>query len=147
MSKILGVDLGTGFSAMSIYEGGEAKIIANAEGARTTPSIVAWTKDGERLVGQAAKRQAITNPKNTVYEVKRLIGRKYDEVLDDIKLLSYDVVKAPNGDCRIKIGDKEYSPEEVSSFILAKLKKDAEAYLGETVTDAIITVPAYFNNA
>ena len=147
MGKILGLDLGTGFSAMSIYEGGEAKIIANAEGARTTPSIVAWTKDGERLVGQAAKRQAVTNPKNTVYEVKRLIGRKYDEVVDDIKLLSYDVVKAPNGDCRVKIGDKEYSPEEISSFILAKLKKDAEAYLGETVTDAIITVPAYFNNS
>lgn len=146
MSKILAIDLGTGFSAMSIFEGGEAKIITNAEGARTTPSIVAWTKSGERLVGQAAKRQAVTNPKGTVYEVKRLIGRKYDEVLDDIKLLSYDVVKAPNGGCRIKVDGNEYSPEEVSSFILSKLKADAEAYLGEKVTDAIITVPAYFNN-
>ena len=147
MSKILGVDLGTGFSAMAILEGGESKIIPNAEGARTTPSIVAWTKTGERLVGQAAKRQAITNPKNTVYEVKRFIGRKFDEVQNDIKLVSYDVVRAANGDCRIKIEDKEYSPEEVSSFILAKLKKDAEAYLGETITDAIITVPAYFNDS
>ena len=144
--KILSIDLGTGNSAMAIYENGEAKIIPNAEGGRTTPSIIAWTKTGERLVGQAAKRQAVTNPKNTVYEVKRLIGRKFDEVQDDIKMLSYDVVKAPNGDCRIKIGDKEYSPEECSSFILAKLKKDAEAYLGETITDAIITVPAYFND-
>ena len=144
--KILSIDLGTGNSAMAIYENGEAKIIPNAEGGRTTPSIIAWTKTGERLVGQAAKRQAVTNPKNTVYEVKRLIGRKFDEVQNDIKMLSYDVVKAPNGDCRIKIGDKEYSPEECSSFILAKLKKDAEAYLGETITDAIITVPAYFND-
>ena len=145
-NKILAIDLGTGNSAMAIYENGEAKIIPNAEGGRTTPSIIAWTKTGERLVGQAAKRQAVTNPKNTVYEVKRLIGRKFDEVQNDIKMLSYDVVKAPNGDCRIKIGDKEYSPEECSSFILAKLKKDAEAYLGETITDAIITVPAYFND-
>ena len=145
-NKILAIDLGTGNSAMAIYENGEAKIIPNAEGGRTTPSIIAWTKTGERLVGQAAKRQAVTNPKNTVYEVKRLIGRKFDEVQNDIKMLSYDVVKAPNGDCRIKVGDKEYSPEECSSFILAKLKKDAEAYLGETITDAIITVPAYFND-
>jgi len=146
MSKILGIDLGTGNSAMAVFEGGEAKIIPNAEGGRTTPSIIAWTKTGERLVGQAAKRQAVTNSKNTVYEVKRLIGRKFDEVQNDIKMLSYDVTKAPNGDCRIKVGDKEYSPEECSSFILAKLKKDAEAYLGEEVTDAIITVPAYFND-
>lgn len=145
-SKILGVDLGTGNSAMAIFEGGEAKIIPNAEGGRTTPSIIGWTKSGERLVGQAAKRQAVTNPKGTVYEVKRLIGRKYDEVLDDIKMLSYDVVRAPNGDCRIKVEGKEYSPEECSSFILAKLKKDAEAYLGEEIKDAIITVPAYFND-
>ncbi len=145
-NKILGVDLGTGNSAMAVFEGGEAKIIPNAEGGRTTPSIIGWTKSGERLVGQAAKRQAVTNPKGTVYEVKRLIGRKYDEVLDDIKMLSYDVVKAPNGDCRIKVEGKEYSPEECSSFILAKLKKDAEAYLGEEIKDAIITVPAYFND-
>ena len=147
MSKILGIDLGTGFSAMAVMEAGSPKIITNSEGGRTTPSIVAWTKSGDRLVGQAAKRQAITNPKNTVYEIKRFIGRKYDEVLDDIKMVSYDVVKAPNGDCRVKIGDKEYSPEEVSSFILAKLKKDAEAYLGEKVEKAVITVPAYFNDS
>lgn len=146
-SKILAIDLGTGNSAMAIFEGGEAKIIPNSEGGRTTPSIIGWTKTGERLVGQAAKRQAVTNPKGTVYEVKRLIGRKYDEVLNDIKMLSYDVVKAPNGDCRIKVDGKEYSPEECSSFILAKLKKDAEAYLGEEVKDAIITVPAYFNDS
>ena len=146
-SKILAIDLGTGNSAMAIFEGGEAKIIPNSEGGRTTPSIIGWTKTGERLVGQAAKRQAVTNPKGTVYEVKRLIGRKYDEVINDIKMLSYDVIKAPNGDCRIKVDGKEYSPEECSSFILAKLKKDAEAYLGEEVKDAIITVPAYFNDS
>ena len=147
MSKVLGIDLGTGFSCMAVMEGGEPKVIVNAEGARTTPSIVAWTKSGERLVGQAAKRQAITNPKNTVYEIKRFIGRKYDDVLDDIKLVSYDVVKADNGDVRVKIGDKLYSPEEISSFILAKLKADAEAYLGEKITEAVITVPAYFNDS
>ena len=147
MNKVLGIDLGTGFSCMAIMEGGEPKVIVNAEGARTTPSIVAWTKNGDRLVGQAAKRQAITNPKNTVYEIKRFIGRKYDEVLDDIKLVSYDVVKADNGDIRVKINDKLYSPEEISSFILAKLKADAEAYLGEKITEAVITVPAYFNDS
>ena len=146
-NKILAIDLGTGNSAMAIFEGGEAKIIPNSEGGRTTPSIIGWTKTGERLVGQAAKRQAVTNPKGTIYEVKRLIGRKYDEVLDDIKMLSYDVVRAANGDCRIKVDGKEYSPEECSSFILAKLKKDAEAYLGEEIKDAIITVPAYFNDS
>ena len=147
MSKVLGIDLGTGFSCMAIMEGGEPKVIVNAEGARTTPSIVAWTKNGDRLVGQAAKRQAVTNPKNTVYEIKRFIGRKYDEVLDDIKLVSYDVVKADNGDIRVKINDKLYSPEEISSFILAKLKADAEAFLGEKITEAVITVPAYFNDS
>ena len=147
MNKILGIDSGTGFSCMAILEGGSPKIIPNSEGARTTPSIVAWTKTGERLVGQAAKRQAVTNPENTVYEIKRLIGRKYDEAIDDINKVSYKVVKAPNGDCRVKIGDKEYSPEEITSFILAKLKKDAEAYLGEKVDKAIITCPAYFNDS
>ena len=147
MSKVLGIDLGTGFSCMAIMEGGEPKVIVNAEGARTTPSIVAWTKTGDRLVGQAAKRQAVTNPKNTVYEIKRFIGRKYDEVLDDIKLVSYDVVKADNGDIRVKINDKLYSPEEISSFILSKLKADAEAYLGEKITEAVSTVPAYFNDS
>ena len=147
MSKVLGIDLGTGFSCMAIMEGGEPKVIVNAEGARTTPSIVAWTKSGDRLVGQAAKRQAVTNPKNTIYEIKRFIGRKYEEVLDDIKLVSYDVVKADNGDIRVKINDKLYSPEEISSFILSKLKADAEAYLGEKITEAVITVPAYFNDS
>ena len=147
MSKVLGIDLGTGFSCMAIMEGGEPKVIVNAEGARTTPSIVAWTKTGERLVGQAAKRQAITNPKNTVYEIKRFIGRKYDEVLDDIKLVPYEIVKADNGDIRVKIDGTLYSPEEISSFILAKLKADAEAYLGEKITEAVITVPAYFNDS
>lgn len=147
MSKVLGIDLGTGFSCMAFMEAGEPKVIVNAEGARTTPSIVAWTKNGDRLVGQAAKRQAVTNPKNTVYEIKRFIGRKYDEVLDDIKLVSYDVVKAGNGDIRVKIEDKLYSPEEISSFILAKLKADAEAFLGEKITEAVITVPAYFNDS
>lgn len=147
MAKVLGIDLGTGFSCMAVMEGGEPKVIVNAEGGRTTPSIVAWDAKGERLVGQAAKRQAVTNPKNTVYEIKRFIGRKYDDVLDDIKLVSYDVVKSPNGDCRIKIGDKLYSPEEISSFILQKLKADAEAYLGEKITEAVITVPAYFDDS
>ena len=147
MSKVLGIDLGTGFSCMAVMEGGKPKVIINAEGGRTTPSIVAWNSKGERLVGQAAKRQAITNPKNTVYEIKRFIGRKYKEVLDDIKLVSYEVVEAQNGDCRVKIGDKLYSPEEISSFILQKLKTDAEAYLGEKITEAVITVPAYFNDS
>lgn len=147
MSKILGIDLGTGFSAMSILEAGKPTIIPNAEGQRTTPSIVAWTKTGERLVGQAAKRQAVSNPRNTVYEVKRLIGRKFSEVQEEIRKLPYEVVSAPNGDCRIRIDGKEYSPEEISSFVLAKLKADAEAFLGEKVTEAIITVPAYFNDS
>lgn len=146
MSKIIGIDLGTGFSAMAYMEAGESKIIPNSEGQRTTPSIVAWTKTGERLVGQSAKRQAVTNPKNTVYEVKRLIGRKFSEVKDEVKNLSYEVVEGSNGDCRVKIGDKLYSPEEISSFILAKLKADAEAFLGEKVEKAVITVPAYFND-
>lgn len=147
MNKVLGIDLGTGFSCMSIIEGGESRIITNDEGQRTTASIVAWNKNGERLVGMPAKRQAVTNPANTVYEVKRLIGHKFDEVQDDIKKFPYKVVRAQNGDCRIKINDKEYSPEECSSFILAKLKADAEAYTGEKITKAIITCPAWFNDA
>lgn len=148
MSKyILGIDLGSTNSAFSIMEAGEAKIITNSEGARTTPSIVAITKDGQRLVGVAAKRQAVANPKNTIYTVKRLIGRKFAEIKDYIKLLPYEVVEASNGDCRVKIDGTEYSPEEVSAMILAKIKADAEAYLGETITDAVITVPAYFNDS
>ena len=147
MSKILGIDLGSTNSAFSIFEGGEAKIITNSEGARTTPSIVALTQDGQRLVGTVAKRQAVSNPKNTVYTVKRLIGRKFKEVADYIKLLPYEVVEASNGDCRIKLNGKEYSPEEVSSMILAKCKADAESFLGEKITEAVITVPAYFNDS
>src|SRR5574344_2024780 len=147
MSKhIIGIDLGTTTSEVSILEAGEPKIIINSEGQRITPSVVAFTKTGEILVGQSAKRQAVTNPKNTVYEVKRLMGRKFADVQDLIKTFPYEVVAAPNGDCRIKINDKLYSPEEISAMILGKLKKDAEAYLGEKVTDAIITCPAYFNN-
>lgn len=147
MSKIIGIDLGTGNSAMAVMENGTATIIPNAEGERTTPSIVAFTKTGERLVGQTAKRQAVTNPKNTVYAIKRFIGRKFSDVSEEIKKVPFEVVEAKNGDAHIKIDDKVYSPEEISSFILAKLKKDAEAYLGEPVTEAVITVPAYFNDA
>ena len=147
MSKTIGVDLGSTNSCCSIYEGGEPKIIINAEGGRTTPSVVAFTKDGEELVGAAAVRQAITNAKNTVTIVKRLIGRKFSEVKDYIKDLSYEVVEAPNGDCRIKIFDKLYSPEEISAKILSKIKRDAESYLGETCDKIVVTVPAYFSDS
>jgi len=149
MKKIIGIDLGTTNSCVSIMENGEAKVITNAEGGRTTPSIVAVTNSGERLVGQIAKRQAITNPQNTVFGVKRLIGRKYDsaEVQNDIKNLPYAIAKAANGDVRINMRNKQYSPAEISSFILADIKKSAEEYLGETITDAVITVPAYFNDS
>lgn len=147
MSKILAIDLGTGNSCMSVMENGKPTVITNAEGERTTPSFVAWNAAGERLVGSPAKRQAVSNPKKTVYEVKRFIGRKFDEVQKDISLVSYDVVRGENGDCRVQIDDRKYSPEEISSFILAKLKKDAEAYLGDTVSEAIITCPAYFNDS
>jgi molecular chaperone DnaK len=149
MSKIIGIDLGTTNSCVAIMEGGEPKVIANVEGSRTTPSVVSVTENNERLVGQVAKRQAITNPTNTVYAVKRLIGRKYDsrEVQDDIHILPYKIVKAPNGDAHIEIRGKEYSPAEISSMILTKMKQTAEEYLGEKVTDAVITVPAYFNDS
>jgi molecular chaperone DnaK len=149
MSKIIGIDLGTTNSCVAIMEAGEPKVITNAEGGRTTPSIVAVTDRGERLVGQIAKRQAITNPENTVFGIKRLIGRKYDsiEVQKDIKILPYKIEKAPNGDVRINLKGKHYSPAEISSFILANIKKSAEEYLGEKVTDAVITVPAYFNDS
>jgi molecular chaperone DnaK len=148
MSKIIGIDLGTTNSAMAVMEGGEPTIIPNAEGGRTTPSIVAVSKSGERLVGQAAKRQAVINYENTVFSVKRLIGRSYDdaEVQKDIKLFPYKIEKADHG-VKVKMGDKDYSPAEVSAMILQKLKADAEAYLGETVTEAVITVPAYFNDS
>ncbi|NLF23850.1 MAG: molecular chaperone DnaK [Lentisphaerae bacterium] len=147
MSKVLGIDLGTTNSCMSVMEGGQPVVIPNAEGARTTPSIVAFTKTGERLVGQAAKRQAVTNPKNTVYSIKRFMGRKYDEVAHEIDLVPYQVVKAANGDAHVKIGEKVYSPPEISAMVLQKLKADAEAYLGESIAQAVITVPAYFNDS
>ena len=149
MSKVVGIDLGTTFSVVAVMEGGEPVVIPNAEGARTTPSVVAVSKSGERLVGQIARRQAITNPDNTVYSVKRLMGRKTteDTIEHDKKFLAYKIDKAPNGDVSVLMGGKAYSPPEVSAMILQKLKADAEAYLGETVTDAVITVPAYFNDS
>ena len=149
MNKIIGIDLGTTNSCVSIMEAGEPKVITNTEGGRTTPSIVAVTDRGERLVGQIAKRQAITNPENTIFGIKRLIGRKYDsiEVQNDIKILPYKIEKAANGDVQINLKGKHYSPAEISSYILANIKKSAEEYLGEKVTDAVITVPAYFNDS
>jgi len=149
MGKVIGIDLGTTFSAVAVMEAGEPKVITNAEGGRITPSVVAISKTGERLVGQVAKRQAITNPDNTIFSIKRLMGRKFDEptVEYDRKLLPYKIVKAANGDAWVKMGDKEYSPPEISAMILQKLKTDAEAYLGEKVTEAVITVPAYFNDS
>ena len=149
MAKIVGIDLGTTNSVVAVMEGKEAKVLTNAEGSRTTPSIVAFTESGERLLGQVAKRQAITNPENTVYAVKRLIGRKYDtpEVKHDISICPYEIVKADNGDAHIQIRGKEYSPAEISAMVLQKMKQTAEDYLGEKVTDAVITVPAYFNDS
>ena len=147
MAKVLGIDLGTTNSCMAVMEGGEATVIPNAEGQRTTPSIVAFTKTGERLVGQAAKRQAVTNPKSTIYSIKRFMGRRYDEMEAERKMVPYDVVPAANGDAAVKVGDKTYSPQEISAMILQKLKTDAEAFLGEKITEAVITVPAYFNDA
>jgi molecular chaperone DnaK len=149
MSKVIGIDLGTTNSCVAIMEGGDSKVITNPEGGRTTPSIVAIAESGERLVGQIAKRQAITNPENTVFAVKRLIGRKFasPEAQSDVKVLPYKIEQADNGDIRIKIRGKHYSPAEISSFILANIKKTAEEYLGEKITDAVITVPAYFNDS
>ena len=150
MSKILGIDLGTTNSCMAVMEAGESTVLENSEGARTTPSVVAFTKDGERLIGQAAKRQAITNPKNTIFSAKRLIGRKYSELTDNEKQAPYKIVEASNGDAHIEIetgGEtKTFSPQELSAMILSKLKTDAEAKLGEKITQAVITVPAYFDN-
>jgi len=149
MSKVIGIDLGTTNSVVAIMEGKEAKVLPNAEGGRTTPSMVAFTESGERLVGQVAKRQAITNPENTIFAVKRLIGRKYDsrEVQGDVKILPYKIVKAPNSDANLQIRGRDYSPTEISAFILMKMKQTAEDYLGEKVTEAVITVPAYFNDS
>ncbi len=151
MAKILGIDLGTTNSCMAVMEGGEPSVLENSEGARTTPSIVAFTKSGERLVGQAAKRQAVTNPQNTVFSVKRFMGRKFEEVGEEAKRVPYKIVKAANGDAHIQVKSgnetKTFSPQEVSAMILAKLKSDAEAKLGEKITQAVITVPAYFNDS
>ena len=151
MAKILGIDLGTTNSCMSVMDGGEPVVLENSEGARTTPSVVAFTKSGERVVGQAAKRQAVTNPTNTIFSVKRFMGRKFDEVQNELHRVPYKVVKAANGDAHISVtvnGEtKTYSPPEISAMILAKLKSDAEAKLGETITQAVITVPAYFNDS
>jgi molecular chaperone DnaK len=147
MSKIIGIDLGTTNSCVAVMEGGDPVVIPNAEGNRTTPSVVAFSKSGERLVGQVAKRQSITNPTNTVYSIKRFMGRKYSEVSEEMKMVPFTVVQAGNGDCRVKAGGKEWSPPEISAMILGKLKEAAEAYLGEKVTRAVITVPAYFNDS
>jgi len=151
MSKILGIDLGTTNSCMAIMEGGEPVVIPNAEGARTTPSVVAFTKSGERVVGQAAKRQAVTNPKNTIFSAKRLIGRKFTEISEEAKNLPFKVVAGKNGDAyvEVQVGDKveQFAPQQIAAFVLGKMKADAEAYLGEKITQAVITVPAYFNDA
>src|SRR5512145_2654582 len=147
MAKVIGIDLGTTNSVVSVVEGGNPTVIANQEGSRLTPSVVAFTKDGEILVGQVAKRQAITNPENTIFSIKRFMGRRYDEVQEEIKKVPYKVVKASNGDVRIEVRGKQYSPPEISAMILCKLKEAAEAYLGDKVTQAVITVPAYFNDS
>jgi len=147
MSKIIGIDLGTTNSVVSVMEGGQAVVIPNQEGGRTTPSVVGFTKSGERLVGQVAKRQAVTNPENTIYSIKRFMGRRFNEVSEEMKLVPYKVVAGENGDARVEISGKRYSPPEISAMILGKLKEAAEAYLGEKVTKAVITVPAYFNDS
>jgi molecular chaperone DnaK len=149
MAKVIGIDLGTTNSCVAVMEGGKPKVIENSEGARTTPSTVAFTKDGERLIGQPAKRQAVTNPDNTIFAVKRLIGRRFDDPITkkDTELVPYKIVKGSNGDAWVEAGGKDYSPSQISAFILQKMKETAEAFLGETVTQAVITVPAYFNDA
>ncbi|MBB3032889.1 molecular chaperone DnaK [Alteriqipengyuania lutimaris] len=149
MAKVIGIDLGTTNSCVAVMDGGKPKVIENAEGARTTPSIVAFTKDSERLIGQPAKRQAVTNPDNTVFAVKRLIGRRFEDPMTkkDMELVPYDIVKGNNGDAWVEAGGNEYSPSQISAFILQKMKETAESYLGENVTQAVITVPAYFNDA
>jgi molecular chaperone DnaK len=147
MAKTIGIDLGTTNSAMAVIEGGEPTIIPNAEGGRTTPSVVGFTNDGQRLVGAPAKRQQVTNPQNTIFSIKRFMGRKFGEVSEEMKIVPYEVVEGANGDVRVKAEGKDYAPPEISAMILQKLKADAEAYLGESVDDAVITVPAYFNNA
>src|SRR5258706_6515790 len=149
MGKVIGIDLGSTYSCVAVMEGKTPKVIENAEGGRTTPSIVAFTNDGERLVGQPAKRQAVTNPERTIFAVKRLIGRRYDDpmVEKDKKLVPYQIAKAPNGDAWVEVDNQKYSPSQISAFILQKMKETAEAYLGQKVDQAVITVPAYFNDA
>src|SRR5258706_10973758 len=147
MGKVIGIDLGTTNSCVAVMEGGEPTVIANAEGFRTTPSVVAFSKSGERLVGLVARRQAVTNPKNTIYSIKRFMGRKFDEVESERKLVPYEVVRGENADVRVQVGGKEYSPAEISAMILQKMKQTAEDYLGEKVTEAVVTVPAYFNDS
>jgi len=147
MGRVIGIDLGTTNSCVAVMEGGEPKVIPNAEGFRTTPSVVAFSKTGERLVGLVARRQAVTNPKNTVYSIKRFMGRKFNEVQSEVKLVPYEVVSGPNADARVKVSGQEFSPPEISAMILQKMKQTAEDYLGEKVTEAVITVPAYFNDS
>src|ERR1700748_2922232 len=147
MAKTIGIDLGTTNSCIATLEGGEPAVLPNAEGGSTTPSVVAFTKDGQRLVGAPARRQQVTNPQNTIFSIKRFMGRKFDEVSEEMKIVPYKVVKGPNDEVRVEVDGKDYAPPEISAMILQKLKTDAEAYLGESVTDAVVTVPAYFNNA
>jgi molecular chaperone DnaK len=147
MGKVIGIDLGTTNSCVAVMEGGEPKVIPNAEGFRTTPSVVAFSKTGERLVGLVARRQAVTNPRNTIYSIKRFMGRKYEEVQSEIKLVPYEVVRGSGGDARVRVGSQEFSPPEISAMILTKMKQTAEEYLGEKVTEAVVTVPAYFNDS
>jgi len=149
MSKVIGIDLGTTNSCVAILEGKDVRVIENAEGARTTPSMVAFTDGGERLVGQSAKRQAVTNPSNTLYAIKRLMGRRYDDplVAKDKGMVPYNIVRGDNGDAFVEVKSEKYSPSQISAFILGKMKETAEAYLGEPVSQAVITVPAYFNDS
>ena len=151
MAKVLGIDLGTTNSCMAVIEGGEPVVLENSEGKRTTPSVVAFTKSGERLVGEAAKRQAVTNSRNTIYSIKRFMGRAFDEVQEEIRRVPYKAVRAANGDVAVEVevdgAPRRFSPPEISAILLSKLKTDAEARLGETITQAVITVPAYFNDA
>src|SRR6266849_1559791 len=145
--KVIGIDLGTTNSVVAVMEGGQPAVIVNQEGSRITPSVVAITKDGERLVGQVAKRQAVTNPENTIFSIKRFMGRKFDEVSAEASRVPYKVVRAQNGDAWVEVRGKKYSPPEMSAMVLQKLKQAADDYLGEKVSDAVITVPAYFNDA
>ncbi len=147
MGKCVGIDLGTTNSVVAVMEGGKPAVITNSEGGRTTPSVVAFTKSGERLVGQLARRQAVLNPENTIYSIKRFIGRRFGEVESERKIVSYQIKEGGDGGCKVMVQGKEYSPEEISAMILRKLKEDAEKYLGEKVTSAVITVPAYFNDS